>query len=102
MFIFSAEAAVAETATDKVEIKEELLAVVAVAVVIVVAAVVVVFTGMMEVSWPISRSSLKVDHWELIDEDEELRRIVCLKEAWYVWRIGRPFCRIRRMMALVR
>lgn len=49
-------------AADEVEMMEELLVVVAVAVVIVVAAVVVVLTGMMKFSWPISRSSLKVDH----------------------------------------
>lgn len=55
---------------------EELLAV---TVVTVVAAVVVVLMGIMEFSWPISRSSLKVDHCELIDEEEELRRIVCLE-----------------------
>lgn len=62
IFISWTEAAEAETAADEVEMMDELLAVVAVAVVIVVAAVVVVFTGMMEFSWPISRSSLKVDH----------------------------------------
>lgn len=56
---------------------EALLAVVAVAEVMVVAAVVVVLTGMMELSWPISKSSLMVDHCELIEEDDELRRIVC-------------------------
>lgn len=58
IYISSAEAA----AADEVEMMDEVLAVVAVAVVTVVAAVVVVLTGMMEVSWPISRSSLKVDH----------------------------------------
>lgn len=63
IFISSAEAAVTDAAAaDEAEMMDELLAVVAVAVVIVVAAVVVVLTGMMEVSRPISRSSLKVDH----------------------------------------
>jgi hypothetical protein len=63
IFISSTEAAVADAAAkDETEMTDELLAVVAVAVEIVVAAVVVVLTGMMEVSWPISRSSLKMDH----------------------------------------
>lgn len=62
IFISSIEAAVTEAAADEAEMMDELLALVAVAVVIVVAAVVVVLTGMMDVSWPISRSSLKVDH----------------------------------------
>lgn len=60
---------------------EELLAAVVVVVVvvevIVVAAVVLEATGMMEVSWPSSVSSLAVDQYELIDDEDELRRIVC-------------------------
>jgi hypothetical protein len=70
--ISSAEA-VTETEEESIE---ELLAV---AVVTVVAAVVVVLMGIMVFSWPISKSSLMVDHCELIDEEDELRRIVCLE-----------------------
>ena len=53
------------------------LVVVVVAEVIVVAAVVLEATGTMEVSWPSSVSSLAVDHCELMDDEDELRRIVC-------------------------
>lgn len=70
----------AATEADE-EMTEEVLAV------IVVAAVVVVVMGMMELSWPISKSSLMVDHCELIDEEDELRRIIV---CWR-WRIGGLF-----------